>query len=77
MSDKEDKILDHITEIRICLTKMEKDVRENTKDLAHHIKRTDTLQDKMRRVEILLWLGAGAGLAQYGPAALKLLGVLG
>jgi hypothetical protein len=76
MSNKEDQILEHVTEIRITLTKIQGEVEKNTEDLSEHILRTNLLQDKMRRVEVLLWLGAGAGIAQYGPSVLKLLGVL-
>lgn len=45
-------------------------------DVRHHIKRTDMLESKVQKIWYLVVLGAGAGLAEWGPSILKILGVL-
>lgn len=76
MSTKEDQILAHITEIRVCLTRIEGDIERNTDDLEEHIKRTNILDSKLKKMETLLYVGAGIGLALYGPQFLKLVGIM-
>jgi len=72
----EKEILTHITEIRLCLQRIESTQEVNTKDIEKHIKRTDILDSKVHKIQVLIYLGAGAGIAEYGHNALKLLGLL-
>lgn len=74
--NKEDQILEHITEIRVCLTRIEGDIERNTDDLEEHIQRTNILENKLKKLEILLYIGAGIGLALYGPQFAKLVGII-
>lgn len=69
MEQKIDQIVEMLYEIKV-------DVARNTVDLAHHIKRSDKLEDKMQRMVYLLAIGAGIGLALYGPDVLKLIGII-
>lgn len=69
MEEKVDKIL-------VSVIKMEGNVERNTQDLAHHIKRTNLIEGKLQKIIYLLWLGAGIGVALYGPQAFKLIGLL-
>lgn len=66
---KYDKIIDILTDIRI-------DVAKNTVDLSHHIKRSDLLQEQQKKIVMLLYVGAGIGIALYGPEFIKLLKVV-
>lgn len=53
-----------------------KDVAQNTKDLAFHIKRTNQLESRVQKVYYLLLLGAGFGLAESWPMLKSVLGAL-
>lgn len=75
MSEKIDKILDIVTEIKIDQAEMRKDVSQNTDDLAEHIRRTNLLEGKLQKIIYLLMVGAGIGIALYGPEAFKLIGL--
>lgn len=76
MDAKLDKILETVTEIRIDQVGIKKDVSQNTDDLHIHIKRTNILEGKLQKIIYLLILGAGIGLAEYGPVVLKFLKVI-
>lgn len=67
--EKLDKIIESQSQMRV-------DVAKNTVDLAHHIKRTDMLENKMQKIVDLLMVGAGIGLALYGPQFLELVKAL-
>lgn len=45
--DKLDKVLDKLAESSVTLAVMQKDVSQNTKDLAEHIRRTDLLEARV------------------------------
>ena len=66
--NEDHRIDQSIKNIEILLAKIEVDVR-------HHIKRTDILESKVQRIWYLVLLGAGAGIAEFGPGLFKLLGV--
>lgn len=76
IDEKIDKMLEQNSEIKVSLARMSKDVEQNTRDLSYHIKRTDLIEGKLQKMIYLLWIGAGIGLALYGPAAFKLIGLL-
>lgn len=67
LEQKMDKVVESIHRV-------EKDIARNTMDMAHHIKRTDLIEGKLQRIIYLLLVGAGIGLALYGPQFLKLIG---
>lgn len=66
--DRDQNLEQTIKRIEILLAKIEVDIR-------HHIKRTDILESKVQRIWYLVLLGAGAGIAEFGPGLFKLLGV--
>ena len=47
--DKVDKILEKVTQVQIDLAVIKKDVSTNTKDLTHHVKRTDSLEVRIEQ----------------------------
>lgn len=71
----EDKILHTLTEIKVDVAEIKKDVSVNTEDLSEHIRRTNILESKLQKIIYLLFVGAGIGIALYGPEFIKLIGV--
>ena len=71
--DNIEKKIDKLVE---CSTRMEVHVERNTDDLKYHIKRTNIIESKLQKIVYLLLIGAGIGVALYGPTAFKLLGIL-
>lgn len=69
MGNKIDKTLDIVTDMKV-------DVAEIKVDVAHHIKRSDMLETQQRKIMYLLLIGAGIGIALYGPELFKLIGIL-
>lgn len=72
----EKEILKELSDIKVELVRMSGTLERNTDDVAEHIKRTNALEKKIRKMEILIWCGAGAGIAEYGGSILKLIGIL-
>ena len=70
------RIEDKLEQVSDCLIRMEVNVDRNTDDLAEHIKRTNLIESKMQKIIYLLILGAGIGMALYGPEALKIIGII-
>ena len=73
---KLDKIIEKIDKIIENQAVTNVYVEQNTKDLSEHIRRTNILEGKMQKIIYLLILGAGIGMALYGPEALKLIGII-
>ena len=73
---KLDEIQSTQAEMRLTQATMAKDVSQNTEDLSEHIKRTNILEGKLQKIIYLLILGAGIGIALYGPDVIKILGIL-
>jgi len=69
IEEKLDRLIDVTQAIQI-------EAAKNTVDLTHHIKRTDLLEKQQSKIITLLYLGAGIGLALYGPDFLKLIGAI-
>lgn len=66
LEEKIDKLTDVTNKILI-------EAAKNTVDLQHHIKRSDLLEKQQNKIIQLLYVGAGIGIALYGPDFLKLL----
>lgn len=47
-----DELIDHIIEIKATLAANTATLNQNTADIAHHIKRTDILEDRVAAVEL-------------------------
>ena len=70
------RIEDKLEQVSDCLIRMEVNVDRNTDDLAEHIRRTNAIEGKLQKIVYLLVLGAGIGLALYGPEVLKIIGII-
>jgi len=68
-------IEEKIDKLQECTTRMEVHVERNTDDLSIHIKRTNILEGKLQKIIYLLMIGAGVGIALYGPQFFKLIGI--
>lgn len=51
IEEKVDKIIETQSDMRVDIAEIRKDINRNTGDMAHHIKRTDLLQDKVENNE--------------------------
>jgi hypothetical protein len=69
IEEKIDKLIEVTQSIRI-------EAAKNTVDLRHHIKRTDILEKQQTKIIYLLLIGAGIGIALYGPDLIKLIKVI-
>jgi len=76
IEEKLEKCLDNQTKMLVNQTKMVGNLERNTKDLAHHIKRTNLLESKVQKVWYVALIALGAGLVVYGPKVFKLIGIL-
>ena len=68
--------MEQLNNIYKSIHNIEKTLATMEVDVRHHIKRTDMLESKVQKIWYLVVLGAGAGLAEWGPSILKILGVL-
>ena len=71
MEKKIDKISEDIHCIRTTLAEHSIYLEQNTKDLKHHIKRTDLLEDALQdfrtAIKVVAWVGGGlVGLLGFG-----------
>lgn len=69
IEQKIDKLIDVTHKIQV-------EAAQNTVDLRHHIKRTDILEKQQTQMIKLLFIGAGIGIALYGPQVFDMLKVL-
>ena len=76
LEEKLDKLAETTNKILV-------EAAKNTVDLQHHIKRTELLEmqqsnlaKQQHKMIQLLYIGAGIGIALYGPEVVKLLKVL-
>lgn len=81
MDQKLDRIHDDITSIKITLERNTVVLEQNTKDMAHHIKRTDLLEEKVEQallpVKVAKWIAAVAvALASFSSIAYTIMALL-
>lgn len=71
MSDKLDRILEHVTQLRVDTASIQKDVEKNTEDLSEHIRRTNILEKQMNTALLPIKFAkvSGAILASIGVLA--------
>lgn len=76
LMEKIERCLEGIHRLEVLHTRMAGDVEKNTEDLEEHIKRTNILEGKVQKMVYLLAVGAGIGVALYGPDFLKIIKVI-
>ncbi|MCK5605127.1 hypothetical protein KAR91_24770 [Candidatus Pacearchaeota archaeon] len=70
-----ERIENKIDKIDESLNRVEINVDRNTRDVEVHIKRTNIIESKLQKMIYLLMIGAGIGIALYGPQFIKILGL--
>ncbi len=74
--DKLDEIVESISDMKEdqAVTKAIHSV--NSKNLETHIKRTNKIESKQQKIIYLIMIGAGAVAVYFGPAILRIVGIL-
>lgn len=73
---KLDAIDEKLDNLVLAHAHQSKDISQNTKDLAEHIRRTNLLEGKLQQLWYAIYLGAGVAIAQGWPALSKIIGKL-
>ena len=73
---KLDTIVETIGEMKIEQVSQGITLRNNTKDMRTHIKRTNILEGKVQKVWYFAMFAAGVITVKFGPEIIKMLGVL-
>lgn len=66
-----DRIEAKLDTLVVTSTEMRKDVDQNTKDLSHHIKRTNLLETKLLKVYQGIYVLIGVGVATGAPSLIN------
>ena len=76
IEQKVDRALENQTTMLLTLTKHESILDRNTEELEEHIRRTNLLESKVKKIFTFALVAGGFVAAKYGTEILKIVGVI-